>query len=134
MKLLALSLLIVGLALPSASYAAKPLPNKNKILKKNLKECEAQAKHYVSLGYPEKANKQLNQCGKIKAEYAKIKKQSATVNRKIASLRMEQVERKPHKAQRVKHHVKHKKHIEQSQPEALPVAQPEVQPTQPTEG
>lgn len=79
------SIVIMTSILPLAAQA-KELPNKVKALQTKMKACTAEAKKYSSLGYPEKADAQIKQCTKIKADLAKIKQAQEKTNRKIASL------------------------------------------------
>jgi|GEM_PF-4830436 len=85
MKWKTLLIMMCGLLLPMLGEA-KSLPNRAHHLKSDLKKCQSEVKRLSSLGYPEKAEKQLNRCQKIKGQLAKIEKGQMKVQRKLASL------------------------------------------------
>ncbi len=85
MKWKTILVMALGLMIPLLGEA-RALPNRAKSLHVSLKKCQGEVRKLSSLGYPEKAERQLAKCQKIKGQIAKIEKGQMKVQRKLASL------------------------------------------------
>ena len=108
LKIMTVWVLMLGLLLPQMGEA-KSLPNKRKALSKDLMKCESEVKKLSSLGYPDKAEKQINKCNAIQGQLAKIEKGQQKVDRKLASLDHKKKAKKK-ASKKTKKHKKSKRH------------------------
>jgi hypothetical protein len=94
------ALVVFGFSIEKAE--AKSMANRHQQLAKDLKSCEGQVKKLSSMGYPEKAEKELRKCDKIQSDLAKVEQGQEKVDRKLASLEKKKKKSKKSKSKKSK--------------------------------